>query len=66
MWESRTLKPKRGSETREEGDVSPRAIESVEYSVHDRVKTTEEPKGVLHREKGKLLAVEKQKDEALS
>ena len=26
MWESRTVKPKRGNETREEGDVSPRAI----------------------------------------
>ena len=66
MLESRTMKPERGSETREEGEVSPRAIESVEYSVHDREKTTEEPKGVLPREKGKLLAVERQSDGALS
>ena len=60
------MNPERGSETREEGEVSPRAIESVEYSVHDKVKTTEEPKGVLPKEKGKLLAVERQSDGALS
>ena len=32
MWESRMSKPNRGSETKEEGDVSPRARESVEQS----------------------------------
>ena len=66
MWESRTSKPNRGSETSEEGDVSPRARESVEHSAQDRVKLTEKPKGVLHREKGKLAVVERQTDGILS
>ena len=66
MWESQTSKLNRGSETREEGDVSPRAREGVEYSAHDSVKMTEKPKGVLHREKGKLAVVERQTDGTLS
>ena len=66
MLESRTIKPESGGETREEGEVSPRVIESVEYSVHDRVKTIEESRGVLPREKGKLSAMEMQSDGALS
>ena len=66
MMESRTMKPESGGETREEGEVSPRAIESVEYYVHARVKTTEETKGALPREKGKLSAVEMQTEGPLS
>ena len=66
MLESRTMKLESGGETREEGEVSPRAIESVKYSVHARVKTTEETKGALPREKGKLSAMEMQTEGALS
>ena len=66
MLESRTMKSESGGEIREEGEVSPRAIESVEYSVHARVKTTEETKGALPREKGKLSTVEMQTEGALS
>ena len=52
--------PKRGSETREEGDVNPRAIESVKDYVHERMKMSEKQKGILHREEGKLAVVERQ------
>ena len=52
--------PKRGSETREEGDVNPRAIESVKDYVHERMKMSEKQKGILHREEGKLVVVERQ------
>ena len=55
-------KPNRGSETKEEGDVSPRARESVEQSAQESVKKTKKPKGVLHREQGKLAVVERQMD----
>ena len=66
VWESRTSEPKKGSETREEGDVSPRAIERVGYSVQDRMKTSEKSNGILHREKGKFVAEERQTDGAWS
>ena len=64
MWESRSSEPRRGTETREEGDVSPRVIERVGHCVHDRMKKPEKPKGILHREMGKLLVVERQTDGA--
>ena len=52
--------PKRVSETREEGDVNPRAIESVKDYIHERMKMSEKQKGILHREEGKLVIVERQ------
>ena len=65
-WESRTSKQNRGSGTREDGDASPRARESVELSAQNRVKNTEKSKGVLHREMGKYAVVERQSDEISS
>ena len=61
-WESRTSKQNRGSGTREEGDVSPRARESVELAAQNRVKKPEKSKGVLHRGMGKYAVVERQPD----
>ena len=66
MWESRSSEPKRGTETREEGDVSPHAIERVGNFAHDRMKKPEKPNGILHKEMGKLLVVERQTDGAWS
>ena len=66
MWESRSSESRRGTETREEGDVSPRAIERVGHFVQDRMKKPDKPKGILHGEMGKLLVVERQTDRAWS
>ena len=66
MWESRSSEPRRGTETREEGDVSPSAIERVGHFVQDRMKKPDKPKGILHGEMGKLLVVERQTDRAWS
>ena len=65
-WESRSSEPRRETETREEGDVSPRAIVRVGHFVHDRMKKHEKANGILHRETGKLLEVERQTDGAWS
>ena len=62
MGESRMSKQNRGRETREEGDVSTRARESVEQAAQEIVKMTEKTTGVLHGEKGKFAEVEGQKE----
>ena len=59
MWENRSSEPRRETGTREEGDVSPRAIERVGNFVQDRMKKHEKPNGILHRKTGKLLVVER-------
>ena len=51
---------KGGSDTREEGDANPRAIERVKDFVQERRKMTEKQKGILHREQGKFAAEERQ------
>ena len=60
------MKPKSGGDTREEGEVSSRARESVELSVHGRLKMTKETKGALPCEERKLSSEEKQTEGALT
>ena len=60
LWESWMMEPKGGSETREEGDENPRAIERVKDFGQVRRKMTEKQKGIMHREEGKSAAEERQ------
>ena len=60
LWESWMMEPKGGSETREEGDENPRAIERVQNFGQVRRKMTEKQKGIMHREEGKSAAEERQ------
>ena len=59
-----TMKPESGGATREDGEVSSRARESVELLEHGRLKMTEETEGAFSCEERKSTSMELQTEGA--